>query len=134
MRHIYDDGNERTYSRRVSTDAGREQIAFQPRCSLPIHNADRKSVGNGARKREQRTCRNKTCLRPPSLSSPASPCHCCTSLSFSLRTSVILTTRQDVHTERYNRESDTSAREKTEREREKERVLFIKRSRTFRSS
>jgi len=32
---------------RVSTGAEREQIAFQPCCSLPIHNADRKPVDNG---------------------------------------------------------------------------------------
>lgn len=66
-------GRYKRLGSRVSTGAKREQIAFQLHCSLPIHNADRKSVGNGTRRREQRTCRNKTSSPPSIPSSPTVP-------------------------------------------------------------
>lgn len=70
------------------------KLHFSGACSPAILSADRKSVGNGGRRREQRTCRNKTSLRgtapAPLLRHPRSA-------------TAILTTRQDIHTGRYNR-------------------------------
>jgi len=127
MRHIWDDGRRGRRGggggdrSRVSTGAEREQIAFQPCCSLPIHNADRKPVDNGGPVEESSALvaikllfGHPLCLLfpPPRSPPPQSP------LYLALRIPVILTTRQDVHTGRYNRECGRN------RERERESLFF----------